>query len=189
MTPSINPVLITALELGSYLMNKGIPVNLWGQGVAKTLDHLLQEIRSGECELIETDGELIRLIHVVSADIYYSDIFGMFILKEEKQVFKGGRTKIRSLNTSLSEKITPKEPPMEGITRGIKEELNITISPNQIKEISKFEESRESNSFPGLSTIYKGTRFSCKLDRSQYKPDGYIEVQNDKAVYFKWERT
>ena len=82
MTPSINPVLITALELGSYLMNKDIPVNLWGQGVAKTLDHLLQEIRSGECELIETDGELIRLIHVVSADIYYGDSFGMFILKE-----------------------------------------------------------------------------------------------------------
>jgi hypothetical protein len=188
MASSINPISVTLHELGSYLADNGIEVNLWGKGAAKTVDHLLQEIRSGECELVETGDGLIRVIHVVSANIYYEDTFGMFILKEDKQVFKGGRTKTRSLNTSLSEKIGPNEIPLEGIVRGIKEELNITISSDQIKEVSKFNESRESNSFPGLSTIYMGTRFSCRLNRDQYKPNGYIEVQNDKTVYFKWEK-
>ena len=189
MKSSINPTSISLEELTRYLMDRNIPVDVWGTGSAKTLDHLLKEIRSKECKLVETEGKLIRTLYVVSADIYYIDTFGAFRLKEERQIFKGGRTRTRSLESSLSEKIKADENPIDGIIRGINEELNITVSPDQVREIDKLKESRESNSFPGLSTVYNVTRFSCKLNRSQYNHNGYIEVQDDKSVYFVWERT
>ena len=151
MSKSINPSSINLEGLSRYLMNHNIPVETWGTGSAKTLDHLLNEIKGKECKLIEVDGELIRTIYVVSAEIYYMDTFGSFKLKEERQVFKGGRSRTRSLESSLSEKIKADEIPIDGIIRG--------------------------------------TRFSCKLNRNQYKPNGYIEVQKDKTVYFVWEKT
>ena len=189
MSKSINPSSINLEGLSRYLMNHNIPVETWGTGSAKTLDHLLNEIKGKECKLIEVDGELIRTIYVVSAEIYYMDTFGSFKLKEERQVFKGGRSRTRSLESSLSEKIKADEIPIDGIIRGMSEELGITVSPDQVREITKFNESRRSNSFPGLSTVYYGTRFSCKLNRNQYKSNGYIEVQKDKTVYFVWEKT
>lgn len=189
MATSIDPASISLAELTRYLMDHDIPVDVWGTGPAKTVGHLLKEIKSRECNLIEVDGELIREIYMVSVNVFYEDSFGTFKLKEEKQIFKDGRAKKRSLESSLSEKIKSNEIPVDGIIRGISEELNLSISPDQVREIAKFKESRESNSFPGLSTVYNGTRFSCRLNRNQYNPNGYIEIQEDKTVYFVWERT
>ncbi len=189
MSSSINPASVSLAELTRYLMDHNVPVEVWGTGPAKTLEHLLNEIKSKECKLSEKDGEVIRTLYVVSAEIYYEDTFGLFRLREERQVFKDGRTKTRTLESSLSEKIKADEIPLDGIIRGINEELNISISPDQVREVTRFRESRESNSFPGLSTVYYGTRFSCRLNRNQYNPNGYVEVQKDKTVYFTWERT
>ena len=68
-------------DLGSYLIRYGIPVNQWGKGYAKTIEHLEKEIESNECSLVDKNGTLVREIEFVMCEIFYKGLK----LKEEKQ--------------------------------------------------------------------------------------------------------
>lgn len=47
---------------------------------------------------------------------------------------------------------------------------------------------RGSNSFPGLNTQYIVHKVDAALGGDQFKPEGYVERQKDKDVYFKWRK-
>ena len=51
---------------------------------------------------------------------------------------------------------------------------------------NKLGERKDSNSYPGLHTIYRENSFTCVLTDDQYNEDGYVENQKDKSTYFKW---
>jgi hypothetical protein len=173
-------------SLEDYLKQFGIPVEEWGKGYAKTVDHLLWEIESKECNLVEENETLIREIEFVMAEIYYSDDDGDYKLIESKQIFVDGRTRSRKKDSSVSEKIKMGEDPVESLKRGIMEELGLSLDDSQIESKGIINEEEVSNSFPGLTTRYKGNNFVCYLNEDQYNPDGYQEVQKDKTTYFSW---
>jgi len=66
--------------------------------------------------------------------------------------------------------------------------LGIDIDPNQLIKRRDLFYDGGSQSYPGLKSKYKGHVFNCTLIDSQYKPEGYVEVQKDKSTYFIWEK-
>jgi len=174
------------LSLENYLIENGVPVEDWGKGYAKTVEHLLWEIQAKECNLIKEGGILIREIEFVMSEIFYKKGDDTFKLIEEKQIFVDGRERVRQKNSSVSEKIKIGEDPHESLKRGIEEELGLNLTDSQIETKGVFNEEEVSNSFPGLTTRYKGNKFTCYLDDTQYNPNGYKEVQKDKTTYFSW---
>ena len=180
-----NPVDLKSLE--EYLLRFRIPLEKWGKGYAKTLNHLFKEIESGECTLSEERGNLLREIEFVMCEMFYRDGKNLFKLIEEKQVFTDGRTRTRDKESSVSEKMMIGEDPLESLIRGVEEELGIILDESQIEEEDGVEKTEASQSFPGLTTKYNGHNFTCFLNQSQYNPNGYIEVQKDKSTYFIWK--
>ena len=182
---SRNPVDLKSLE--EYLLRFGIPLEKWGKGYAKTLSHLLKEIESGECTILEEGGNILREIEFAMCEMFYRDGKNLFKLIEQKQVFNDGRTRIRDKESSVSEKMMIGEDPLESLIRGIKEELGIILDESQIEEVGDVKKTESSQSFPGLITRYNGHNFTCFLNQDQYSPNGYVEVQKDKSTYFIWE--
>lgn len=174
--------------LKQQLEYAGIDVSEWGKGQAKTLAHLQKEIESGETVLvIGEQGELLRKVVVVSADIFYIAPDGKkYRLKEDKQIFKDGRERKRDLGQAVSEKMRPNEDPKSAMIRAVREELGIE-GEISLTEIGIDEQLHSSPSYPGLQSQYVRHKFEVTLNDQQFEPDGYVEEQEDKSTYFVWE--
>lgn len=175
-------------SLKDYLNNFSIPIDTWGTGKSKTVEHLLDELENEECFLSETDGTLIRSIEFVGVKIYYNQDNERLVLKEDRQEFNDGRIRRRNMPSSVSEKMKFGEDPLKSAIRGIKEELGVDILSNQLSKRKDLSYDGGSLSYPGLKTKYKGHQFICELQSHQFDPSGYIEVQKDKKTYFVWHK-
>ena len=183
-----NPNLInTVEELTNKLKEYSIPVEEWGTGEAKNVEHLLDEIRGEECNVEDRGGYLIRSIEFVGVRIYHKDKDNVtWVLKEDKQEFKDGRTRRRNMPSSVSEKMKFGEDSLISAIRGIKEELGVGVEGHQLIKMRDLFYNGGSQSYPGLRTRYKGHQFTCFFNDDQFDENGYIEVQKDKSTFFKW---
>ena len=183
-----NPNLInTVEELTNKLKEYSVPVEEWGTGEAKNVEHLLDEIRGEECNLEDKGGYLIRSIEFVGVRIYHKDKDNVtWVLKEDKQEFKDGRVRRRNMPSSVSEKMKFGEDSLISAIRGIKEELGINVEGHQLIKMRDLFYNGGSQSYPGLRTRYKGHQFTCFFNDDQFDENGYIEVQKDKSTFFKW---
>lgn len=176
-------------ELKSYLEEFNIPLEKYGKGTYKTINHLLNEIKEGETKLVEKDGKLERYVEFIGARIVYKDDNGDFWrLYETKQVFKDGRKRVRkTMPYSMAEKFKSGEDIKEGIIRGMEEELGIKVSKDQFAYYNT-KIIREDGDYPGIKSFHKGHEFLVNLTDDQFKKEGYIERQADKDVYFGWKK-
>ncbi len=172
-------------KLGEY----GIPHETWGKGEAKSVENLLDELTNSECIIVEEDGQLVRYIEFVGINIFYNEDGNKYLLTEDRQVFNDGRVRKRKMLASVSEKMKSGENPLVSAIRGIKEELGIDVGKYQLEEKKDIGYDNKSQSYPGLSSKYKGHIFNCKLVSSQYREEGYIEVQKDKSTFFVWKKS
>ena len=174
-------------DLKRKLVEFSIPVEEWGTGYAKTIEHLYNEILEEESIIKEIDGYLVRQIEYVGVRVLYKDENEItWLLKEDRQEFKDGRTRRRNMESSVSEKMKFGEDSTISAIRGIKEELGIDVSMDQlIKQRPHFYDGG-SQSYPGLKSKYKGNHFTCYLNDNQFNPDGYVENQKDKSTFFIW---
>ena len=174
-------------ELKQYLIRFSIPINLWGTGYAKTIEHLFEELQNEECQIKEINGYLVRFIEFVGVRVLYKDENGdTWLLKEDRQEFRDGRTRRRNMPSSVSEKMKYGEDALISAVRGMKEELGIDVSLNQLIKQRPFIYDGSSQSYPGLKSKYKGNHFTCYLKKEQFDDNGYVEVQKDKSTYFIW---
>jgi hypothetical protein len=173
------------------LKKHGVDTSTWGSGKAKTVEHLMSEIMSGESQLVETEGgELLRVLEIADGIITFTDGSGVvYKLTEDRQEFKDGRVRKRDhlKDISLAEKVAPGEDPKDALVRGIDEELGITGEIQINGEPTLEEKQVESPSFPGLNTQYKVHKFNLTIGADSFNPDGYQEEQTDKTTYFVWE--
>ena len=174
-------------ELINLLKKYDVPVDLWGTGKSKTINHLLSELQNKECSLEEKEQSITRYIEFVGIKIYYTDKEDQrWVLKEERQEFNDGRVRRRNIPNSVSEKMKFGEDPLIAAIRGIEEELGVRIKGHQLNKYSDLHYNGGSVSYPGLDTKYKGHKFVCELIDEQFDPNGYIEVQRDKKTFFVW---
>lgn len=175
-------------DLVSKLKEYKIPYETWGKGYAKTTNHLLDEILTHECTIIDQQGYLIRYIEFVGINVFYEKNGTKYHLKEEKQIFRDGRERRRKMQSSVSEKMKFGEDSGSSAIRGVSEELGVNINPDQLGNKRDVGHDSNSQSYPGLKSKYKGHIFECTLRDDQYKREGYIERQKDKSTYFIWEK-
>lgn len=176
-------------ELTTILGAAGVPLELWGQGSAKTIEHLHKEIVEGESEVYrDASGSLRRQVAVTWVDVLYISPSGeTFLLKEDRQVFTDGRVRTRTLPGSLMEKRKPGEEAVDAAMRALSEEINID-DPVGLYQIPTETKPSKTDSYPGLNSSYAVTGFVAEIPHGSYKPEGYIEVQPDKTNYYVWEQ-
>ena len=173
-------------ELTSWLESHNVPLDQWGVGKAKTIDHLLTEINSGEAFVKEENGTLCRIVLGSGVRVYYQNGSTILLLKEQRQEFKDGRIRRRSLETSVGEKRHRDEEPLATAHRALREELKITDELELKLEQTTLKGPVASDSFPGLASKYIMHVWSVFLPAHLYKPEGYVEYQQDKTSYFVW---
>ncbi len=177
---------MTEYELIILLDKYNIRHQDWGKGKAKTFEHLLKEINSGEAKLVEKDNQLFRIVSVIVMDVYYINKGKKLKLIEEQQIYKDGRIVRRELKNSLLEKLIPNEDSLAGAKRALSEELGINL---EVKLVDKGKSSEviPGKSYPGL--MNEGTLYTyvAYLTDQVFNPEGYKEVQEDKTSYFLWK--
>lgn len=151
--------------LGSLLEAGAVMTQGWGQGEAKTVGDLFQEIKDDESVLrIEaTLGgvRLVRVLRVVKMAIIQTRT--RQILQEVKQILPDGR--IRERNQIPGGKISFNETSMDAFYREMEEEL--TLEPGEYTwtpPLRPVFEERVSPSYPGLITVYETYLFSVNLN-------------------------
>src|SRR3989344_8125114 len=179
---------IIKVEVVNKLKKHKIPYESWGTGATKTVDHLVGEVIKGESALEENEeGQLVRKLAVVWVNVYYKTSIGeRYHLREDRQIFKDGRKRIRSLEGSVAEKLQAGENPDElSVLRALGEELGInSVESSEVK--SESVTLGDSSSFPGLLREMKNYYFDVEISEDEYKPEGYTENQTDKDSYFVW---
>lgn len=181
---------IERLELLEILTQYDIPVDVWGKGEAKTIDHLVDEIHNGETVLIgdKETNQIIREFSFLAITITCNIGGTMLQLVEERQVFLDGRERKRSSDIGVGEKLKQGENNIdEAVKRALHEELGIE-SGFSIGECEHVKEEVDSKSYPGIKSRRNRFSVSVSLDRDQYRPEGYIESQSDKTTYFVWKK-
>ena len=174
-------------EFGAYLESEGIETDLFGKDEAKSLEDLFSEVQRGVAILSKESGELLRVMRTVVIFVFYlnSENGERFFLKEVKQVFKDGRERKRDFKWSVSEKLEIGEEESEGAIRALKEELGVTDKVRLIS-LGTNDKRMNSDSYPGLTTIYKNNYYKVFLPRESFKQEGYIEKGKILTTYFEW---
>lgn len=175
------------------LLSAGVPLEKWGTGKAKTLEHFLKEVAEGESVLVGEGPDLVRRVSALVIEVRCTIDGQCLELIEEKQVFKAdGRVRVREADTGgprkgVSEKLLPTDKPETAVARAIKEELGITklisITPLPERRVR-----RESTSYPGLVADTVFYDYVVEIDLTEFNPDGYREDQPDKTTYFVWRQ-
>lgn len=179
-------VSVDFIKFRDYLVSHDVPVGEYGTGKYKTIGHLYKEIKEGETILTEEDGGLVRRVEFVGAKVIYRASEGTLRLYEAKQVFKDGRVRVRNnMPYSAAEKFKVGEDLNEVLVRGMEEELGIHVDPSQFAFYNK-KEVENNDDYPGIRSFHIGHEYIVNLNKEQYKPEGYIERQDDKDVYFEW---
>ena len=186
-----------ATHLESFLSAYNIPAHTWGQGNAKTAEHLYREIKRKDSQLIQENGELIRKLKFIEVNVEVEAMGKKLRLVEDRQVFNEGKSNQRTrrrpeFKCAVKEKIHLHEDPDQAVVRAIKEEIGRLWSDHDLKLINpqKVDQKiirRESMSYPGLLTHYDGHSYHLQLPRPLFSPDGYKEIQPDKTTYFVWK--
>jgi 8-oxo-dGTP pyrophosphatase MutT (NUDIX family) len=182
MPTSTTPDLPT---LTQRLRHAGIPLEQWGTGEAKTVEHLLSELTEGECVLIDDPAGLIRIAYGACLRIYGTVNDRTMVLIEEGQRFRDGRFRQRDLNFSVGEKNKFGEPAQDAAYRALAEELGITAAVD-LGEPFHQQKDASSQSYPGLRSIYEMAVFTVCLPAALVDPDGYVEEQTDKQTFWRW---
>jgi ADP-ribose pyrophosphatase YjhB (NUDIX family) len=191
MTESISsgsksvPVADSA-SLRELLQAEGYDTDRWGVGATKTVEALWDEVKSGESELVEVEGLLVRRTYVAAIDVITQLDDGTRLkLYEEKQVFANGSVRERGLLTSLGEKMKPGEDIEAATQRAVKEELGIKKvvslrgTGNRVLE-------KDTETYGGMPTQLFLQFAEVEIATEDYKPEGYVEAQPDKLVFFQW---
>lgn len=165
----------------------GIPLDQWGAGKAKTLDHLIHELKDGEALLVGDGANLVRQVRVLSITVRCAPGDGhVYELVEDRQAFRDGRVRRRE-RRGVAEKLRPGELPEDSVRRAIAEELGLT-GLRSLTLCGRREERRESGSYPGLQTEYVIHDAIVEIEPRDFRHAGYQEEQKDKVSYFRWDR-
>ena len=135
-------------QLQNWLNQVNIDTSLWGEGNAKTVSHLWDEIVCGEAAV--QDSPPLRLVDVTQIIIRR----GKQILMETKQELENGQVRFR--NQPPSEKMKAGENYTDAALRCFHEELGVeeTAVTFLHNTYTQMESETDSLSYPGLKTRY-----------------------------------
>lgn len=178
------PFFTNEFELARWLTEQGLPVAAYGQGTAKTIGHLLAELKRGESSLFLEEGVPCRRILSVRIDIVCELDGRRLKLVEDRQEFRDGRVRRRGYDASCMEKISAGEDPLEAAYRALDEELGIG-ERLELRFVRTERHHGPSASYPGMYSHHEGFRYELALPARLYQPQ-FVEEQQDKRTVFVW---
>lgn len=143
-------------ELKECLEAHQIDLSLWGKDAARTAMDLYIEVALGECEIIEEQDRIMRLVQLVVAVIPKTADNLLFLLIQE-QTLPDGRARHRSELPGGKKRHS--ESPQEAMTRELKEELQWKLVPSMLTQLGTDETEKSATSYPGLITKYRKSFF------------------------------
>lgn len=168
-----------------------VPLDQWGTGNAKTLNHLVDELRAGETRLSREGDRLTLTTWVCRVDLYFEAHDGENLhLREDRQIFHDPeRIRRRDIEVSVGEKIKTGqgESAREAAPRGIQEELGID-SEIELTGGMFSRHRAEAVCYPGFVHDKLFYTYEATIEPEDFRPEGYVERQRDKDTYFVWER-
>lgn len=180
------PIDVTDVDaLKCLLTRSGFDLSHWGEGATKSVEALWDELAEGESEIVSKMGIPTRRTNVAAVDVYATLPDARYRLNETKQVYRGGFERNRDLITSLGEKIKRGETAEAAVRRAVAEELGIrTVKSLELAGEQLLE--KESATFNGMLSDLVLYLAKVEIDPSDFRPEGYIETQKDKLIYFNW---
>lgn len=183
MNTEIELAFASVAALTTWLHSQEIDTTAWGQGAAKQVNDLWQELVTGESSL-QADPPL-RCVQVV--EVYVEQ--GGLLLVETAQHFVDGR--VRARKRPPSEKMKPGEAPLAAAQRCLVEELAIdeaqlTLADPRISERTTL---AESGSYPGLITAYTFYRVQLQVADLPTVPFQTVNAahgQGDPVTAHQW---
>mmetsp|Transcript_6502 Transcript_6502/g.15634 ORF Transcript_6502/g.15634 Transcript_6502/m.15634 type:complete len:299 (+) Transcript_6502:116-1012(+) len=174
----------TSEDLREWLQLFGLDTSVFGEGPAKSIPELFEEVVEGESTLLATDNGPLRVVHVLN--VFVENDRGETLM-EEFQVRPGGS--VRSRGLPLSEKLKAGEHWKPAVHRAVAEELgSVLTSPIEVSVSESSyrldRETRNSNSYPGLRSEYYCHRVRAKVNglpqtrrfvSYEKRPDGILE--------------
>ena len=120
--------------------------------------------------------------------IYKSDQW--LELYEDRQEFPNGRVLRRLGYNGVSETTKRTETYRQAARRCLAEELQF-CTPSKYRLSRRFKvEHREpvqSEKFTGLRAAYHRHIFECTISDELFRPEGYVENEDGRLIYFKWK--
>jgi len=133
---------------------------------------------------------LVIDVYVAVVIVVYKSDNQWLELYEDRQEFPGGHVLRRSIYNGVSETIKRTETCRQAARRCLAEELRF-CSPSKYKLSRRFKvEHREpvqSEKFTGLRAAYHRHIFECTISDELFRPEGYVENEDGRLIYFKWE--
>ena len=182
--------------LAGLLTSAGIDFNkTFSVGQAKSLKDLVNEVLAGESML-----GLLRDCLVVRVDVLCTSLDGRELkLVEDRQEFfytredpssrqdwRIERVRRRPTDKAVWEKYSTTEEDEVAARRAITQELQIA-GPFDLVRIGSKEFFEDPMDYPGVPTRIRATDFILYLRSEQYKPEGYVEITEDKKTIFLWD--
>lgn len=179
-----------------YLLEShGVDYSKWGQGSAKTVDHLVGELLTAESKLFLENHDLVLGTEIVTALVVYVPRQNQpagakqtrLRLVEDRQVFNDGRVRMRGgEGGSITEKLKYGETgDLRTLARAMREELGFA-SVDSVEFLGTTKKEEDSQSYPGLWSRFTQHRYEVRILDKDFDPKGYREVQEDKTTYFVW---
>lgn len=185
--------------LNSLVNAYNVDVAKFGVGQAKTLSNLYRELGKHECCLLKRDNDLIRIVDLLVLRFVSDD--GRYLI-EASQIFVDGRERVveRLPAVMCRAKGKGRESAVQEITRLLATELNtsrdvvaVEFPRHAQEEVST--EITQSQSYPGLKTIYRKYIFNAKLNPAAPKLEASrfsngqpfrTSLQDGTTVNFEW---
>jgi hypothetical protein len=169
--------------LEEKLKTNGIDMSSWGNGDTRTARDLATEVLNGESSITEdNEGNLLRVVGIVSVDIIYVDPISGQTYRLEKD-FQGffGRSLYERLRSYDEGDI------LYTVRRACAKELEIFNIDEDNIDIKDMEtETRPTITYPGLMSNFRIHPAVVRLRPSQFKPEGYIDRQEGNVIHFSW---
>lgn len=169
-------------SLARWLSDRGVDTTEFGKGAAKTVLHLLGEIRDGECSLgLETKDSTVTVVRSV-ANTWIKLRCDYKILVEKQKEHEDGRirlTKEGGRNSLIAVKNKKGEEWRDAALRGLSKELKLRADQFVLCDdgaILKKSRTESSRSFPGVVTVYSEMHCEAKLLRHRLTLDEQLNV-------------
>lgn len=147
------PIGFSEENVKDYLVKYNINLDAFGQGSAKTLGQIAQEMSQGESCLMEnSSGKVVRVTDVCVLRLSEQPP-GKRILVETEQQYADGRR--RTVNRLPGTKRRPNENIITTARRILATMLKIEEDEVNMGQTELLEEEKDSPSYPGIMTVYR----------------------------------
>ncbi len=195
MAPSEAPARPSRLVMSQpcilQMLNRyEIPWKSWGSGTSRTLDDLFAYHERDRLYFRETESKLVIDVHAVIVIVRHRYRRRWLELYEDRQEFPDRHVLRRTNFNGIAETMRRREARLTAAHRCLSEELHF-CDPSEYRLSGcitvEHRDPVPSEKWPGLWAAYHRHMFDCVINRSLFKPDGYVEHEKNRRIYFKWK--